>query len=170
MIKQPDVLMMMFLYNRSFSLKEKQVNYDYYEPRCVHESSLSPSVHSILASELGRHQVAYDFFRFATRIDLDDYNRNTNEGIHITSIAAAWMNIVYGFGGMRSDGDVLSFSPSIPQSWNGFSFQVIYHGSLIRVEVMHNKATIRVLEGASIRLKVCGQLMEINREVVSVAI
>ena len=82
MIKQPDVLMFMFLYNQSFSRAEKQRNYDYYEPRCIHESSLSPSVHSIFAAELGRPEEAFDFFRFATRIDLDNYNRNTAEGIH----------------------------------------------------------------------------------------
>ncbi len=131
MIKQPDVLMFMFLYNQSFSRQEKQVNYDYYEPRCIHESSLSPSVHSILAAELGRPEAAFEFFRFAARIDLDNYNRNTSEGIHITSIAAAWMNIVYGFGGMRSDGELLSFEPSIPSHWSRYCFQVAYRGSVL---------------------------------------
>ncbi len=170
MIKQPDVLMFMFLYNQSFSMEEKQANYNYYEPRCIHESSLSPSVHSIVASELGRHQEAFDFFHFATRIDLDNYNRNTHEGIHTTSIAAAWMNIVYGFGGMRSDGDVLSFKPSIPTHWNGYSFQVAYCGSVIRVEVLQGNAILRLIDGEPISVKVCGQVMEINREGVSIEI
>src|SRR6266511_4370116 len=119
---------------------------------------------SILASELGRHQEAFDFFHFATRIDLDNYNRNTHEGIHTTSIAAAWINIVYGFGGMRSDGDVLSFKPSIPTHWNGYSFQVAYCGSVIRVEVLQGKAILRLIDGEPISVKVCGQVMEINRE------
>jgi maltose phosphorylase len=119
MIKQPDVLMFLFLYNRSFTLAEKQANYDYYEPRCIHESSLSPSVHSIFAAELGRPEEAFDFFRFATRIDLDNYNRNTHEGIHTTSIAAAWMNIVYGFGGMRSTGSLQSHHPL---HWKSYCF------------------------------------------------
>jgi len=170
MIKQPDVLMFMFLYNQSFSLEEKQANYDYYEPRCIHESSLSPSVHSIFASELGRHQEAFDFFHFATRIDLDNYNRNTHEGIHTTSIAAAWINIVYGFGGMRSDGDVLSFNPSIPSHWNGYSFQVMYHGSVIRLEVSQDKAIFRVTDGEPVSVKVCGQVMEVNRAGLSIKI
>jgi maltose phosphorylase len=170
MIKQPDVLMFMFLYNQSFSLDEKRANYDYYEPRCIHESSLSPSVHSIFASELGRHQEAFDFFRFATRIDLDNYNRNTHEGIHTTSIAAAWMNIVYGFGGMRSDGEMLSFNPSIPAHWKSYSFQVTYHGSIIRVEVSQNGAVIRVIDGEPVTVKVGGQVKEVNRNGVSVAI
>jgi maltose phosphorylase len=168
MIKQPDVLMFMFLYNQSFSLKEKQANYDYYEPRCIHESSLSPSVHSIFASELGRHRDAFDFFRFATRIDLDNYNRNTGEGIHTTSIAAAWMNIVYGFGGMRSDGELLSFNPSIPAHWNQYSFQVFYRGSVIRVEVSRMEALIRVVEGGPVRVKVSGQEMEVSQRGIAV--
>ncbi len=104
MIKQPDVLMFMFLYNGSFSHEEKLANYLFYEPRTIHESSLSPSVHSILAIELGRYDEAYAFFEYATRIDLDDYNRNTREGLHTTALAAAWMNIVYGYAGLRSDG------------------------------------------------------------------
>jgi maltose phosphorylase len=170
MIKQPDVLMFMLLHNQSFSWEEKKANYDYYEPRCIHESSLSPSVHSILASELGRHQEAFDFFRFATRIDLDNYNRNTHEGIHITSIAAAWMNIVYGFGGMRSDGKVLSFKPSIPAHWNRYSFQITYRGSVIRVEVSQGRAIFRVTDGKSVSLKVCGQVREVSRDGVSVEI
>lgn len=168
MIKQPDVLMFMFLYNQSFTLAEKEANYDYYEPRCIHESSLSPSVHSIFASELGRHQEAFDFFRFATRIDLDNYNRNTHEGIHTTSIAAAWMNIVYGFGGMRSDGDTLSFRPSIPEHWHGYSFQVTYRGALIRVEVSQQKAFIRVVEGDPVAVTVSGQAQEINQDGISI--
>ncbi len=163
MIKQPDVLMFMLLYNQSFTREEKQANYDYYEPRCIHESSLSPSVHSILAAELGRHAEAFDFFRFAARIDLDNYNRNTGEGIHTTSIAAAWMNIVYGFGGMRSDGDVLSFAPTIPAQWQGYSFEVTYHGSVLRVEVTQERATIRVKEGAPVTIKIAGQIQEVDQ-------
>jgi maltose phosphorylase len=155
--------MFMFLYNQSFTWAQKQANYDYYEPRCIHESSLSPSVHSVLASELGRHQEAYDFFRFATRIDLDNYNRNTDEGIHTTSIAAAWMNIVYGFGGMRSDGDVLVFNPSIPERWESYSFQIVYRGSRLKVYVTQEGAHIQVLAGAPIQAVVRGELRNIDQ-------
>lgn len=169
MIKQPDVLMFMFLYNQSFTPEEKRANYDYYEPRCIHESSLSPSIHSIFAAELGRPQEAFDFFRFATRIDLDNYNRNTHEGIHTTSIAAAWMNIVYGFGGMRSDGEVLSFNPSIPAHWKGYSFQVLYRGSLIRVETTQNGSTVRVMEGGPVTVKLRGAVQTIDHAGVSIS-
>jgi maltose phosphorylase len=167
MIKQPDVLMFMLLYNQSFTLAEKQANYDYYEPRCIHESSLSPSVHSILASELGRHAEAFDFFRFAARIDLDNYNRNTNEGIHLTSIAAAWMNIVYGFGGLRSDGDMLLFNPTIPPQWEAYSFEITYRDSVLRMEVSHSQATLRVKQGSAVTVKIADQVHTIDRDGIS---
>ena len=109
-------------------------------------------------------------FRFATRIDLDNYNRNAGEGIHTTSIAAAWMNIVYGFGGMRSDGEVLLFNPSIPPQWKGYSFQVTYRGSVIRAEVEQDKAAIRVVEGGPVKMKVGGLIRQVSREGISIAI
>ncbi len=101
--------MFMLLFNHAFTKEQLLANYEFYEPKCIHESSLSPSVHSILAAQLKKKKEAFDFFGFATRMDLDNYNRNTEEGLHTTSIAAAWMNIVYGFGGMRSDDEILAF-------------------------------------------------------------
>ncbi len=142
MIKQPDVLMFMFLFSGDFTLEQKRANFEFYEPRCIHESSLSPSVHSILAAEIGKSRMASDFFGFATRLDLDDYNRNTCEGLHTTSIAAAWLNVVYGFGGLRSDREVLSLAPSIPERWSGYSFKIDYRGSLITVRVTHEGVTL----------------------------
>jgi maltose phosphorylase len=154
MIKQPDVLMFMFLHNQAFSLEAKRVNYEYYEPRCIHESSLSPSIHSILASEIGKHDEAYHFFEFATRLDLDNYNRNTREGLHTTSIAAAWMNIVYGFGGMRSDGANLIFKPSLPPVWNSYSFKIVYQQSTLSITVDQELVNIKVIHGSSVNIQV----------------
>ena len=156
MIKQPDVLMLMLLYGGDFTLAQKKANYEYYEPRCIHESSLSPSVHSILASELKKHDEALKFFGFASRLDLDDYNRNTCEGLHTTSIAAAWLNIVYGFGGVRSDGEKLIINPSIPEIWQGYSFKLNYKNCNITVKVQKQKVTITVA-GGSVDAVVCGQ-------------
>lgn len=170
MIKQPDVLMFMLLYNRSFSPAEKRANYDYYEPRCIHESSLSPSVHSIFAAELGYRQQASELFQFAARIDLDNYNRNTAEGIHITSLAGAWMSIVYGFGGMRSDGETLLFNPTIPAQWRSYRFQVFYRGSLIRVSVTQKQARIQVVDGPPISIVIRDEVREIGRNGVSVKV
>ncbi|MEK4994212.1 glycosyl hydrolase family 65 protein [Paenibacillus sp. FSL H7-0918] len=162
MIKQPDVLMFMFLYSGQFSKEAKLANYEYYEPRCIHESSLSPSIHSILASEIGKPEEAYSFFEFATRLDLDNYNRNTREGLHTTSIAAAWMNIVYGFGGMRSDGARLSFQPTLPERWDEYSFQLLYEGVLLRIVVDKNSVTITAVNGGSTEIIVYGQSITVD--------
>jgi len=154
--------MFMFLYSSEYSLEEKRANYDYYEPRCIHESSLSPSIHSILAAEIGRSDEAYKFFEFATRLDLDNYNRNTREGLHTTSIAAAWMNIVYGFGGMRSDGELLALNPSIPERWESYRFMVTYRGTKLQVEVDQNQVSIRAKSGGVAEVQVYGNLVSID--------
>lgn len=170
MIKQPDVLMFMFLYNQSFTFEQKKNNYEFYEPRCIHESSLSPSVHSILACELDKMDEALDFFGFATRLDLDDYNRNTCEGLHLTSISAAWSNIVYGFGGVRTDGEILKIAPKIPKSWKSYSFNLTYLENVINVKVTQSgyEVTLKngegveiILEEEKVHLEV-GQLLKRN--------
>lgn len=164
MIKQPDVLMFLLLFNSSFDLETLKSNYEYYEPKCIHESSLSPSVHSILASQLGKKEEAYRFFQFATRMDLDNYNRNSGEGIHTTSIAAAWMNIVYGFGGLRSDGDGISLSPTIPGEWKKYCFRVVYGEAIIEVQVTQDNVCLKCLNEAAAILHLYGESIEINQE------
>jgi len=164
MIKQPDVLMMMLLYNSKFTDEQLEKNYEYYEPRCIHESSLSPSVHSILAVQLKKHEEAYKFFGFATRMDLDNYNRNTSEGLHTTSIAAAWMNIVYGFAGMRSDGDCLTFSPSIPRAWKAYSFRIHYKGDIIELKIEKDKAIFHTVNGSKIDIIVYEKALTLSNE------
>ena len=154
MVKQPDVLMFLLLFNSAFTEEELRANYDFYEPKCIHESSLSPSVHSILASQLKRSGDAFRFFQFATRMDLDNYNRNTNEGLHTTSIAAAWMNIVYGFGGMRSDGELLSFTPTIPAAWDAYAFHVTVQDTVIEIRVNRDSVLLHTLRGEPVPVKV----------------
>jgi maltose phosphorylase len=164
MIKQPDVLMFMFLYNGSFTREQKRANYEFYEPRTIHESSLSPSVHSILAIELGRHEEAFRFFEFATRIDLDNYNRNTNEGLHTTALAAAWMNIVYGYGGLRSDGERLSIDPVLPAAWQALEFGFRLRAATVRVRLTREALTVRTVAGPSIELRIAGKDYRVGPE------
>ena len=153
MIKQPDVLMFLYLYNTSFSGTVKRVNYEFYQPRTIHESSLSPAIHSILAAELGKMDEAIDFFGYATRLDLDNYNRNTREGLHITSIAMAWANIVYGFAGLRSDGDRLRFAPRLPARWKKLCFSIAYRGRVLHLCMTKDGTTFR-LTGEPVTLQV----------------
>ncbi len=156
LVKQPDVLMFMFLYSHDFTLDEKKANYEFYEPRCIHESSLSPSIHSIFASELGKEKEALDFFGFATRMDLDDYNRNAGEGLHTTSIAAAWMNIVYGFGGLRSDSPSVTLAPTIPSIWTAYQFKINVQNQSIGVKVTHEEVLLSKTSTEPLELVIYG--------------
>ncbi len=163
MIKQPDVLMFLFLHSSEFTKRQIKANYEYYEPRCIHESSLSPSIHSILATELGKDKEALSFFDFATRMDLDDYNRNTGEGLHLTSIAAAWMNIVYGFGGLRSDGPLLTLNPKLPPMWRRFSFRLYYQGAELFIKVGPRGFTVKNLNHSPVTVSIGGRKIRITR-------
>jgi maltose phosphorylase len=109
----------------------------------------------VLACDLKKIDEAQNFFGFATRLDLDNYNRNTREGLHTTSIAAAWINIVFGFGGLRSDPDIqgkLSISPILPASWKSYSFRFVYNASLILVNVTREQVIVNTAEGAPVKL------------------
>jgi maltose phosphorylase len=163
MIKQPDVLMLLFLFASSYSTQQKRVNFDYYEPRCAHESSLSPSIHSILASELGYRRLAREYADYSLRLDLDDFNRNSHEGLHVTSMGAAWMSITYGFGGLRTDGDVLALAPTLPDGWTGYSFRINWRGSELLVRVGGQGTEVRLLEGPPLSLMLYGQRRQLDR-------
>ena len=168
MIKQPDVLMMLYLYNSSFSPDAKRVNYEYYEPRTIHESSLSPAIHSILAAELDRMEDAVRFFGYATRLDLDNFNRNTREGLHVTSIAMAWANIVYGFAGLRSDGEGLCFAPRMPDRWKKLEFSVVYRGQVIRIRMEKGETAFRLESGDAMAIRVYGREVVLGPEELAV--
>src|SRR5690606_38498131 len=120
-IKQADVLQGFYFFDDHFSKEELERHFDYYEPFTVHVSSLSPCVHSIQAAVLDRMEQAYTFYLRTSRLDLDDYNKEVHEGLHITSMAGTWMSVVEGFGGMRVKNDTLSFDPKIPKEWEAFS-------------------------------------------------
>ncbi len=129
-IKQADVLQGIYLFEEDFSEATIKDNFDFYEPMTVHESSLSPCVHSILAAKLGYEEKAYEMYMRTSRLDLDDYNHEAHEGLHITSMAGTWMSIVQGFGGMRIVNDELQFHPMLPKKWKGYSFKVLFRGEV----------------------------------------
>lgn len=168
MLKQPDVVLMQFFYSKDFTIEQKKANFDYYERRCSHESSLSPAVHSIMAAETGNLEMAEEYMAYGSRIDIDDYNRNTHQGLHVTSMAAAWMNIVYGFGGMRSDGDILYFSPKIPSKWDKYSFTIVVKGNVLKVEVSKNKAIFKLINDSCINVDICGKNYTVTKEGVEI--
>ncbi|NOR27080.1 MAG: glycoside hydrolase family 65 protein [Lutibacter sp.] len=148
-IKQADVLQGMYLFEDKFSKEELERHFDFYEPITVHESSLSPCVHSILAASIDRMPKAYEQYVRTSRLDLDDYNHEVDEGCHITSMAGTWMSIVQGFGGMRvRENGILSFNPQIPEQWKSFSFTINFRNQTLKVQVNQTEITFE-LDGAS---------------------
>jgi len=143
-IKQADVLQGLYLFEDHFSPGVIRRNFDFYEPRTVHESSLSPCVHAILASKLGYIDMAYELYLRTSRLDLDDYNHEVHEGCHITSMAGTWLAIVEGFGGMRVIDNQLHFNPLLPKGWTSLSFTVHFRGHLLAIIV--DKLSISVID------------------------
>ena len=145
-IKQADILQGFYLFEDQFTTEELEKHFDFYEPFTVHESSLSPCVHSIQAAKLNRMKQAYTFYLRTSRLDLDDYNKEVEEGLHITSMAGTWMSIVEGFGGMRVIEDKLSFAPRIPKEWDSYSFKINFRKRILKVTVT-NSNTLFELQG-----------------------
>ncbi|MGW9684169.1 glycoside hydrolase family 65 protein [Flagellimonas sp. 2504JD1-5] len=143
-IKQADVLQGFYFFEDDFSKAELEKHFDFYEPFTVHESSLSPCVHSIQAAKLGRMDQAYTFYLRTSRLDLDDYNKEVEEGLHITSMAGTWMSIVEGFGGMRIKNDQLCFTPQIPKQWESYSFKVNFRNQIVTITVADQEVSFEI--------------------------
>lgn len=134
-IKQADTLQGFYFFEDHFTKEELQKHYEFYEPFTVHESSLSPCVHSVLASALGKTDEAYTLYLRTARLDLDDYNKEVHEGLHITSMAGTWLSIVEGFAGMRVKNGKLHFTPRLPKHWKSLSFKVIFQGETKEIKL-----------------------------------
>lgn len=143
-IKQADVLQGIYLFGNEFTDQEKKKNYEFYEPFTVHESSLSPSIHSIIAAEIGLEDKAYEFYQRTARLDLDNYNNDTEDGLHITSMTGSWLSIVQGFAGMRTWGGQLSFAPFLPKKWHGYRFTINYRRRKLSVDVSSRDLKIKM--------------------------
>ncbi len=145
-IKQADTLQCFYFFEDHFTKDEIERHFDFYEPFTVHESSLSPCVHSIMAALLNKMDLAYTFYLRTSRLDLDDYNKEVEEGCHITSMAGTWMSIVEGFGGMRIKNGQLHFTPRIPQQWESYSFKINFRNQILKISVGREN-TVLSLEG-----------------------
>ena len=160
-IKQADVVQGLYLFEEFFDLKTLTANFNFYEPLTVHESSVSASTHSIVASAIGDKQKAYDLYLQTARLDLDDYNNEVSEGLHITSMAGTWLAIVQGFGGMRVKDNTLHFSPHIPDKWISFAFNIRFRENQLNIRVEKNSTIIHNLKGDNIELYIDGKLIEV---------
>ncbi|MGL5346209.1 MAG: glycoside hydrolase family 65 protein [Peptostreptococcaceae bacterium] len=156
-IKQADVLQGIYYFGDKFTRGQKKTNFDFYEPYTVHESSLSPCIYSIIASEIDNLDKAYELYSRTARLDLDNYNNDTDDGLHITSMSGAWLAIVQGFAGMRTYNENISFNPKLPETWNGYSFNINYRENTLKIEVNKENITIKNISNQEIEIVVYGK-------------
>lgn len=153
-IKQADTLQGMYFLEEEYSEEVLKKHFDFYEPLTVHESSLSPSIHAVLACRLGRVDKAYELFQRTARLDLDNYNNDTEDGCHITSMVGSWLAVVEGFGGVKAEGESLTFRPRIPERWSKFRFQLIFRGAELDVLVAKDRVLIKNKSGRKVAINI----------------
>lgn len=156
-IKQADVLQGIWFFEDQFDTNTIKRNFDFYEPFTVHESSLSACIHSIVASRIGNIQKAYELYLRTARLDLDDYNREVADGLHITSMAGTWLAIVEGFGGLRIKDCMLHLNPLIPSNWKSYSFHARSRDKLFEVRVTNADIAVSNLSDQTLRLILLGE-------------
>ena len=164
-IKQADVLQGLYFFGEEFDLDTLRRNFYFYEPRTVHESSLSPCVHAVLAARLGDMEKAVEMYLRTARLDLDDYNREVAEGCHVTSMAGSWLSVVEGFGGMCVRDGVLSFDPRLPETWESLSFKVNFRGRVLTVKVTRTAVEVSN-EGDPVEIALCGRRVLVEEKVI----
>jgi maltose phosphorylase len=161
-IKQADVLQGIYFFENRFDEETIKKHFDFYEPFTVHESSLSPCVHSILAAKIDKMDKAYEMYLRTSRLDLDDYNHEVHEGLHITSMAGTWLSIVQGFGGMRNFDGQLSFAPQIPKQWESYSFKINYRGATLKIFKDQESCKFTNESSTSVKILVHGKIITIS--------
>ncbi|MFC6322419.1 glycoside hydrolase family 65 protein [Companilactobacillus baiquanensis] len=162
-IKQGDVIQGIWDFMDDFTEDEKKKNFDFYEPLTVHESSLSASIYSVLAADLHYEDKAVALYERTARLDLDNYNNDTDDGLHITSMTGGWISIVHGFAGMRvHDDGTLSYKPFLPKKWDSYSFRQVFRGRVIEITIDKSGSHFKLISGEPLSIKVNDELVELN--------
>ncbi|MEM9748866.1 MAG: family 65 glycosyl hydrolase domain-containing protein [Actinomycetota bacterium] len=160
-IKQADVLQGLWVFEDRYDLATIERNFDFYEPRTVHESSLSPSVHAVLAVRLGRREKAREMMLRTARLDLDNVNNDTDDGCHTTSMAGTWIATVLGFGGMRVIDGALHLDPTLAPGWSELRFQIRFRGAWLSVSASASDVTVENHSDRPTAVVVAGRAHEI---------
>ncbi|RSZ59598.1 glycoside hydrolase family 65 protein [Massilia atriviolacea] len=168
--KQADVVLALLLLSDQFTQDDKKRDFDYYEAVTTHDSSLSSCIFSIIASEVGYHDKAYDYFLETARLDLDDTHGNTHYGVHTAAMAGTWMGVAYGFAGMRVADGALRFAPTLPPRWQHYQFRIHIHGALLQVRVDAAEARYTLLQGESLTLTHASERVSLTRAAPSAAV
>lgn len=161
-LKQADVVLALFLQGDHFTLDQKRADFDYYDPITTGDSTLSGVVQSIIAAEVGYHQLALRYFHNALFVDLADLHGNTTDGVHVASTGGVWAALVYGFGGMRDYNGTVTFDPRLPDSWPSLLFRITIRGTRLRVMLEHDRMTFTVEDGERADVVVRGRAITID--------
>ncbi len=162
-IKQADTLQGLYCLRHLYDTETIRRNFEFYEPLTVHESSLSSSIHAILAADIGQWDKAVEMYRRTARLDLDNVNNDTEDGLHITSMCGSWMAIVKGFAGLRTEDGTLTLSPHVPPAFRSFGFTIGYQGRRIAFDVADGDITATLLEGPPLAVQVYGEYRVLER-------
>ncbi|MCT3396119.1 glycoside hydrolase family 65 protein [Lentilactobacillus hilgardii] len=162
-IKQGDVLQGIWDFIDDYTPEQKKANYDFYEPLTVHESSLSAAIHSVLAADLHYEDKAVELYERTARLDLDNYNNDTDDGLHVTAMTGGWIAVVQGFAGMRVRDGQLHYAPFLPKKWHRYSFRQVFRGRLIEVNVDQKGAQFKLIEGDPITIDVAGKALKLTK-------
>ncbi len=146
-VKQADLVLAMHLRGDAFTHDQKARNFAYYEPLTVRDSSLSSCTQSIIAAEVGHLQLAHDYLGEAALMDLNDLEHNVRDGVHMGSLAGAWLAVVAGLGGMRHHGERLGFAPRLPPRIQSLSFRLTFLDRLLKVTIGRARATYTLVHG-----------------------
>lgn len=144
LIKQADVVMIMHLFNHEFSHEQKRLNYEYYEKRTTHISSLSPSIYCLMGIDINNTGMAYKYFDIAANTDIDDNQENTKHGIHAASLGGTWQAAIFGFGGFRIKDGMIHLSPWLPDTWNGLEYKVHWQNRVVEVKIDKSFISIKI--------------------------
>ncbi|NQX29316.1 glycoside hydrolase family 65 protein [Microbacteriaceae bacterium VKM Ac-2854] len=160
-LKQADVVLALLLQGNEFTPEQKRKDFEYYDALTTGDSTLSAVVQSIIAAEVGYHELSLKYFMSALFVDLADLHHNTSDGIHVASTGGVWSALVYGFGGMRDHGGRITFEPRLPSEWTKLSFRVTLHGTRVRVEVGQDAMVLTVEEGDSATFSVRDEFVHV---------
>ena len=144
LVKQPDVVMLLYVLPDEFDDQVKRINYEYYESKTMHKSSLSPSIHCIMGIEVGDTERAQQYFMRSALVDLVDNQGNTEWGIHAASTGGTWMSAVFGFGGFRVKDQMMTFKPWLPAGWQSLEFKIKWHGDTLSVIIRPDEAVFKL--------------------------
>ncbi|GMA35021.1 hypothetical protein GCM10025876_12250 [Demequina litorisediminis] len=156
-LKQADVVLALFLQGEHFTPEQKRKDFEYYDPITTGDSTLSGVVQSIIAAEVGYHELALRYFWDGLYVDLADLHDNAADGVHTASTGGVWSALVYGFGGFRDHGDVLTFDPRLPEDWPSLTYRITQRGTRVRVTVRASSIAFAIEEGPGLTVDVRGE-------------